>query len=319
MHGNDPSESEHRKAKKYLEHADHIHGFELANGVYRPESADTNPEKQDSAAQNKYAVPHPVRVDVGPDWPIRIIDIFGLGVSAFTAILLMGTIFIAHQQWVESHRTADASIVQAQISQEALREAKESGRESSRQSAKSLKATIDNFHDEQRPWLSFQNIQIASNQFTPELPPPTQEDWRYRVTHPPQPGLKIDGASAVLVNTGRTPAHILKFVTVATTRVLEAQDSLPTPDEVLTETGAQQPFIPRAVSPGQATPFPLSSVPHIEIAPEFPKRPLFMVIAEAVYTDTTKRIYHTTLCVYVDNLHPNQMSYCPFPNSNLMD
>lgn len=118
------------------------------------------------------------------------------------------------------------------------------------------------------------------------------------------------------MNAGKTPAHIIKFVTSIVSAYKQPEELLPDPQELLAGNTAQEPSVSLDFSPGQFDSIRLG--PPIEMATIPLKKPFIMAVADVVYTDTTRRVYHTRLCVYVDNLQAGRILYCPYSNSNIM-
>jgi hypothetical protein len=114
---------------------------------------------------------------------------------------------------------------QARANARARNDAKQAAESSNRLTMRSLQAAIDNFQQEQRPWIGLQNF-TCSNCKLERIEP-------RQLLHPPSETFSVGQLSGLIANTGKTPAVQVEFNAVITTR--RAKDPIPNWDSIQKE------------------------------------------------------------------------------------
>ena len=120
------------------------------------------------------------------------------------------------------NRGVSDAVTKLQMQASATEEARQSSEKNSRAA---LQAAIDNFQQEQRPWIGLQNF-TCSNCKLERIEP-------RQLLQPPSETFSIGQLSGLIANTGKTPAVQVEFDAAITTR--RAKDPIPNWDSIQKE------------------------------------------------------------------------------------
>lgn len=171
MNGKERAREHNEDAQRYLEKTAWRYPFNPQSGIHEPTSARPDqPAQSEPSAQIDSPRPKANRAEIFS----AFISFLGFFISFATLIGLFLTVAFSLKQWNESKRTADASIIAAEASQDAVAIAD-----------RSLKSSIENFQRDERPWIVVKLMEFAV----------TKQDKGYTLS-----------GDVVIQNSGKSPA-----------------------------------------------------------------------------------------------------------------
>lgn len=255
---------------------------------------------------------------------------------------------LASRNFAESARGINQGVEDAVSKLRAEANATETARETSDDNSRTaLQATINNFHQEQRPWISLRGLNCKECSFFIE--PITQ-----LLTPRPETLSLPNGLTSELVNSGRTPALHVHIETISAVQEINMlRPEVPSWNSVISDWDAREAVVSRALGETPSKPeyfmgtvgfggYTRVGLPEMSIAPSIPV-PLTLidsqklvrqypdlreggawmdvafVLGRITYTDSTMREskippYSTIFCFWNIGWHPEDFAPCPTGN-----
>lgn len=221
----------------------------------------------------------------------------------------------------------------------------EAARQSSaQQSQKALQATIDNLHDQERPWLGVKDFKCSQCGINLDRLALFKKEVPYDGAQP----MDVVGFAGTLINLGKTPAQITKVEiriiggaqAIAKNCIPDQPGSSICPSGFLPQYDAttvrmtEAPFDPFAFDPGHAPlpgvvvpdsplPFPIETgmkefwiIPNAGVVN--PENPAVYVQGTIRYTAVWGGDFETDFCVFASPNEQGKLGFCTNPGSNSM-
>ncbi len=194
MSGNSESEEYRAHAAKYLSQISKSYVINERSRLYEPKTEDNEQTIDDDRTGKDEATPLFISAQAGliEKWAVAISGI-GLLISTLTLVGLSLTVYFAQRQWIEMRNATEESTAATAIAAQSLYFSTIQSivvAAGEKTSEKSLQATIDNFHQEQRAWV-FNSSFLLLNEFDDAHP-----TFKIRIAY---------------INNGKTPAYGVRF------------------------------------------------------------------------------------------------------------
>jgi hypothetical protein len=266
------------ESARYIDQVCDAYVFDESTGIYKPRAPQEGQQERPQGAVEIGGQPLRTETKVTRDWFDTLLKCIGLVISFATLVLLVLTVYYAHNQWTEAKRTADASVCAATAATRSVRNAEIS------------------FRTDERAWVVIGDI------IRLEKAP---------AYYPNNPG-KYFGFKFTPKNIGKTVAREVRIhlispefdipFTIDRRRIQEAEDKF----SLMT-------LYPNYPGPQSLAPNANSSIP-IEVAARDPDGTKYnFILGRIDYVDAFSVRHWTHFCFFVKN-SDGELGHCEYGN-----